>query len=552
MITLHDISKSFGGRKLFDEAKMTINWGDRIALVGPNGAGKSTLFNIILEQDFPDDGYMERDEYAVVGYLPQEPDAAGDETPLDIATAIDAEMEKLQKTMKKHEVAGTTDDPEYAEAQSEFDLKGGYGLEPKAKGILRGLAFREEDMTRPVKELSGGWIMRAHLAKLLVLEPDLLMLDEPTNHLDLLSLLWFQKHLQKFGGAILVISHDRDFLDAIAENVYDIANQKIVRYKGNYSKFEKEKAAGYEKALAAWKNQQKEVDKVRSFIQKFQNVTSKASQVQNRKKTLEKMEKIEKPARPRKGFHFHFPEPPRGGQRCITLENVTQAYGDHVVYQGLDLTVEKGEKTVLIGPNGAGKSTLIKILADAIPIQEGKRIPGHNLQLGYFSQHRTESLNPKNTVVEEVLSASEEIREADARSVLGSFLFRKDDVFKKVEVLSGGEKSRLNLVKFLVNPPNLLLMDEPTTHLDLMSVEALIAALTQYTGTLVFISHDVYFIRKLATKVLHIDRGAVTPYAGDYQYYLDKTGAGDDARAAVTATKAEEGGKLVLENRQAG
>jgi ATP-binding cassette subfamily F protein 3 len=368
-----------------------------------------------------------------------------------------------------------------------------------------------------------------------VLEPELLMLDEPTNHLDLVSLWWFQAYLKSYPGAIFLISHDREFMDGLVETVHEIAGQKIKPYTGNYSDYVEQREAAYERAVAAWKNQQKEIERLQEFADKFRSVASKASQAQSKIKQIERMEKVEKPPRPPKPFKIQFPQPVRSGQRVIVLDKVVMAYGDTVVYDGLDLEIERGEKIVLVGPNGAGKSTLLKILAGAVGIRSGTRRLGSNCRIGYFSQIRSETLSGSNSVLEEVLAANPEIREDDARGVLGSFLFRKEDVFKKVEVLSGGEKSRLNLVKLLVDPPNLLLMDEPTTHLDILSIESLVDALERYEGTLVFISHDVHFIRHLATKVLHVSAGTVTPYAGGYDYYLEKTGAEDDARAALTA-----------------
>jgi ATP-binding cassette subfamily F protein 3 len=384
--------------------------------------------------------------------------------------------------------------------------------------------------------MSGGWIMRAHLARLLAMEPDLLMLDEPTNHLDLESLLWFQNYLKNFKGAVFMISHDREFMDEIAQKTYDISHSKLIEYKTNYSGFVKLRFERYEQLFAAYKNQQKEIKELRSFCNKFRSVSSKAAQVASKEKLIEKIEVLEKPRAPRKPFRFNFPQPTRGGQRAVVLDKIDFAYGDLQIYNSLDLTIEREERTVLVGPNGAGKSTLLKILAGVLEPQSGERIVGHNPKIGYFSQHRGDTLNPDKTVLEETMesAAHAEIREDEARAVLGSFLFRKDDVYKKTGILSGGEKSRLNLVKFLVDPPNLLLMDEPTTHLDIMSIEALILALDRYEGTLVFISHDVHFIRKIAKKVLHVTGGEARPYYGDYDYFLEKSGA-EDARAAVTA-----------------
>ncbi len=522
-----------GARTLFSDAKMTINYGERTAIVGPNGAGKSTLFGLILGEDTADEGNIQRDEWTTVGFLPQESEPIGNETALQVALGQAGETEKLEKILKAHEDAGTVEDPAYFEAQTKFDSLNDPKAEAKAKKLLRGLGFRESDWERPANELSGGWIMRAHLARLLVQEPELLMLDEPTNHLDLLSLLWFQDYLKNYGGAVLMISHDREFMDALIEQVYEIDEQKLHSYKGNYSQFIVQKTERYERALVAYQNQQKEIKKLQEFVDKFRVI--KATQAKSKEKQIEKIDKIPKPARPRKVFKIQFPQPKRSGQKVFELDNVSQSYGETKVYENLNFTVERGERIVLVGPNGSGKSTLIKILAGVIPIDGGERKPGLNTSIGYFSQHRSETLNERNTVLQEVMDANGEFREDDARAVLGSFLFRKDDVFKKVGILSGGEKSRLNLIKFLVDPPNLLLMDEPTTHLDIISIEAMVLALEKYEGTLVFISHDVHFIRSLATKVLHVSAGKVTSYSGGYDYYLEKTGAEDNARAAVTA-----------------
>ncbi|MCH5284224.1 MAG: ABC-F family ATP-binding cassette domain-containing protein [Akkermansiaceae bacterium] len=524
MLTIKKLTKAHAGRTLFAEAEMVVNWGERIALVGPNGAGKSTLFRMILGQDTPDEGEIVRDEYALVGYLPQEAGDPSDRTVLEIAMSTTPEMGQAIRTITECEAKGDQSSDAYAQAMDTFIAHDGYQLEPKAKRILKGLAFKDEDFHRPAREMSGGWVMRAHLAQLLVAEPDLLMLDEPTNHLDLMSLLWFQRYLKNYPGAILMISHDRDFMDELVEYVYDIESEQLVRYTGNYTTFLQLKEQRYELLLAAWRNQQREIAHIESFIDRFRSVASKAAQVQSRVKQLEKMQRIEKPKQSRKVFKFIFPQPPRSMQRVIELEKVGQSYGEKRIYKNLDLLVERGERIVLVGPNGAGKSTLLKILAGVVPIDEGKRTLGTTTRIGYFSQMRSENLTPNYTVLEEIMKADPELREEEARGILGSFLFRRLDVEKRVEVLSGGEKSRLSLVKFLVNPPNLLLMDEPTTHLDLMSVEALSQALKRYEGTLVFISHDVHFIRSLAEKTLHINQGVLTPYAGGYDYYLEKSG----------------------------
>ncbi len=535
MLTIRDLKMTLGGRMLFEDASFTVNYGDRVALVGPNGAGKTTLFSIILRQLEPDAGTVERDEWTMVGHLPQEAEAHGDETILEVATGRVDELPRLEKRLHELEAAGNVSGPEYLEAHAKHDALNDPQVETKARKMLRGLGFREPDVERKAKEMSGGWIMRARLARLLVMEPDLLLLDEPTNHLDLLALLWLQNYLKNYSGAVLLISHDRQFMDEVVTQVHEIAERKLVAYTGNYEDYLRQREERYELQLAAYKNQQKEIQALQEFADRFRAVPSKASQAMSKLKQIERMELIEKPLAPRKPFRFQIPPPPRGGQRAVTLEGVHMAYGATRVYTGLNLTSERGERTVLVGPNGAGKSTLIKILAGVVEHQRGERDLGHNAKIGYFSQHRAATLDPDKTVLDEVLASSPAMREDEARAVLGSFMFRKDDIFKPTKVLSGGEKSRLNLVKFLVDPPNLLLMDEPTTHLDIHTVESLTLALERYEGTLVFISHDVHFIRQLATKVLHVSAGQVTPYVGGYEYFLEKTGTAGDPRAALTA-----------------
>jgi ATP-binding cassette subfamily F protein 3 len=539
MLTIKKLKKTIGGRTLFEEADMQVNYGERVALVGPNGAGKSTLFSLLLKKDEADSGTIERDEWTMIGHLAQEGEATGYETVLDVATGRAGEIPALEKQLRELEEAGTVDTPEYSEASSKHAALSDPKVEAKAKKILGGLGYKQEDFERKAKELSGGWVMRAHLARLLVMEPDLLLLDEPTNHLDLVSLLWLQNYLKTYPGAVLLISHDRQFMDEIIQTVYEIAECRLQSYSGNYSAFLEERDARYERQNAAYKNQQKEIADLREFYDRFRQVASKASQAMSKLKQIERMDLIEKPLPPRKPFRFQIPQPPRGGQRSIILEEIHMAYptsqGERKVYSGLDLTIERLERTVLVGPNGAGKSTLLKILAGALEFQKGKRIEGPNAKIGYFSQHRAATLDPNKSILDEVRASNGELSENDARGILGSFLFRKDDIYKKTSVLSGGEKTRLNLVKFLVDPPNLLLMDEPTTHLDIHTVESLIMALSAYEGTLVFISHDVHFIRKLATKVLHVNNGKVTPYLGTYDDFLEKVGALGNEREALTA-----------------
>src|SRR5438874_6436482 len=534
MLSISGLSKSFGGRTLFADASLQVNRQDRIGLVGPNGAGKSTLLALILGEESPDEGKVELERNVSLGYLPQETAPAEDQTVIELASAISPEFAKLQKLIHAwdNNHPGVTE--YHDDLHTRFEELGGYRVEAKAKKILAGLSFRESDFHRPAKEMSGGWVMRAHLARLLVQEPDLLMLDEPTNHLDLEALLWFQEYLENYPGAIVVISHDREFLNQLVGSVVEIRQSRLIRYRGNYDEYLLQREAQEEQLLAAYKNQQREIARLQTFADRFRAKATKASQAQSKLKQIERMEKIEAPDNDEAEIDFAFPQPKRSGLKVITLKNIHHAYGSQVVYRGIDFQAERGERTVLVGPNGAGKSTLLKILAGVLQFQSGTRQLGHNVREGYYSQYRVEMLQAERTVLEEALDTPQAVTEQFVRTLLGCFLFRGDDVFKRVSVLSGGEKSRLALVKLLLNPPNLLLMDEPTTHLDIPSIDALITALQQFEGTLIFISHDVYFIRALANHVLHVNAGRLTPYCGDYQYYLDKTAA-TSGREGLTA-----------------
>lgn len=535
MLTVSQISKGYGQKTLFTEISLRLLRGERIGLVGPNGAGKTTLFSIILGDEEPDSGEIELERDTRIGFLPQESAPAGDETVAELASSITPEFTRIYKTLRTHP---DPDAPERLAAVERFVELDGYSVEAKAKRILAGLAFRPEDYDMPAKILSGGWIMRAHLARLLVMEPDLLMLDEPTNHLDLETLGWFQNQLKRYSGAILTISHDREFLNAVCDGIVEIAHGKLHRYTGNYEKYLKEKAEREAQHLAAYNNQQREIAHLEDFVRRFRAKASKASQAQARLKQLEKMERIAAPESAADTIHFKFPQPQRGGQRVATLANVRQAYGAHVVYEDLSLEVEKGQRIVLVGPNGAGKSTLLKILAELVPIESGTRELGHNVSVGYFSQQRVDVLDVERSVLDEAMERSDVgANEQNVRSILGAFLFRGDDVFKKVKVLSGGEKSRLALVKLLLAPPNFLLLDEPTTHLDMPSIDALIGALKDYTGTLIFVSHDVHFIRAIGEHTIQIQAGEVTPYAGDYDYYLRKSGAESEQSGLIAGLK---------------
>jgi ATP-binding cassette subfamily F protein 3 len=518
MLTLADVAKSYGARELFSNVSLFVARTDRLGLVGPNGAGKSTLFNLILGEESPDNGLIEWERGADFGFLPQESAPVGDETILGIAT-----------NGAKLDLAGDDDE--------DYDID--WTLEPRARKILAGLGFKDPEMDQPATAFSGGWIMRAHLARLLVSEPALLLLDEPTNHLDLEALLWLQDYLTRYPGGLLLISHDRAFLNALCNGILELRAGTLHKYTGNYDDYLTEKDARHEQQLARYKSQQRVIAQQQRFVDRFGAKASLATRAKSKEKHIERLkaEAVESPEEAAARISLRFPQPPRSGLKVVDLVGVQQAYGDHVVYRNLNFAVERGEKIVLVGPNGAGKSTLLKILADVVPLSGGIRELGANVTAGYFAQNRADNLRLNATLFDnlmELRTAQNELTEQKVRALLGAFLFTKDDVFKKVSVLSGGEKSRVALARLLVDPPNLLLMDEPTTHLDIPSIDALITALQAYTGTLIFISHDVYFIRQLAEKVLHVHSGQLTPYAGGYDYYLDKSRAGD-ARAALTA-----------------
>ena len=530
MLTVAGLSKSFGGRELFDDVSLTLQSGERVAIVGPNGAGKSTLFKIILGKEEADAGDVTFIRGTRTGYLPQESEPAGNETVLEIAV------------------------PHEHEHDGQFVAK--------AKQILDSLGFKNTDHTRPARELSGGWVMRAHLARLLAEEPDLLLLDEPTNHLDLETLLWFQDYLRHYPGAILLISHDREFLNRLCTHITELRQSRLLRYTGNYDAYLEQRASAEVTMIATAKSQQREIDRMQLFVDRFRAKNTKAAQAQSKMKQIERLkeEMVGTPDGDGPTVGFRFPQPQRSGHRVITLEKVKFGYGMErrspdrldvgqkhadqeigvpiapakLIYENLNFEAERGQRTVLVGPNGAGKSTLLKLLAEVLKPQSGVLKHGHNTKSGYFAQHRAAMLNPKHTVLQEALDTPQRVTEQAVRNVLGSFLFRGDDVFKPVSVLSGGEKSRLALVKLLLNPPNLLLMDEPTTHLDLASVDALIEALKPYEGTLIFISHDVHFIRALANHVVRVENGHLRHFTGGYQYYLDKTS--QSARAALTSS----------------
>jgi ATP-binding cassette subfamily F protein 3 len=544
MISIQSISKNFGPCVVLKDATLVIDKHDRIGLVGPNGAGKSTLLSLIMGRELPDSGQVQVAKGITFGYLPQEVIPVEQRTLLQEALLVSGERDELIARRVRLEEqlaqADRLDEPvqsqrlrEYGEVQHRLEMIAGHDLEPQAKKILAGLGFKEEDFDQPLTSFSGGWIMRAVLARLLVSNPDFLLLDEPTNHLDLEALLWFQDYLKSFPGGLLVVSHDRDFLNTVATSIVELRRGQLTRYTGDYEDYVRERDARLELLISAQKNQQRKIAQSERFIERFRAKATKARQVQSRIKMLEKIERIELPES-EQTVHFSFPQPEKSGKIVLELKGIHKSYGSQRVYENLNLPLERGEKIALVGPNGAGKSTLLKLLAGVLPFEGGERRLGRDVRWAYYTQFRYEMLDLDRTVLQEAIAHGRSHSETYVRTLLGAFLFHEDDVFKRVGVLSGGEKSRLGLVKILLDPPNLLLMDEPTIHLDLDSVDALIEALNQYTGTLVLISHDVYFIRSVAEKIIRIENGRLTMYPGGYDYYQWKRA--QEASSAVDLT----------------
>lgn len=529
MIWIENVSKCFGERVLLRNATLMIDKSDRIGLVGPNGAGKSTLLALIMGREVADSGQVHVAKGITFGYLPQEVIPGEQRTVLQEALLASAERDQLlaQRSQIERQLAdgGAVDEHlqkrllrQYGDIQHRLELIASDDLEPRAKTILAGLGFNTNDFDRPLSQFSGGWVMRAVLARLLVSQPDFLLLDEPTNHLDLEALVWFQDYLRSFTGGMLVISHDREFLNSMATSIVELRHGQLTRYTGNYEDYVRQRDARLQLLESAQKNQQRKIAQVERFIERFRAKATKARQVQSRIKMLQKIERIEIPDL-EPTVDFRFPQPEKAGKIVIELVDVHKSYGSKCVYEHLNLRLERGEKIALVGPNGAGKSTLLKLMAGVISFEQGERRVGRDVRCAYYTQFRHEMLDLDKTVLQEAMSTTRNHPETYVRTLLGAFLFHGDDVFKPVGVLSGGEKSRLALVKILLDPPNLLLMDEPTIHLDLDSIEALIEALNQFTGTLVMISHDIYVIRNVAEKIIRVEQGRLTVYPGDYDYY---------------------------------
>lgn len=564
MITVQNISKFLGNRELFRDVSFHVHPEDRIGVVGPNGAGKTTLFHVLMGEVEPDTGSVTRARNTSVGYLPQQWVPPAEKTVLQHTQevhaeihAVRAEVERLEAALRRggdpqqmEEMAGR-----HAHLLERLEHLGGYDLEARAQKILSGLGFAPDDLHRPVATLSGGWVMRVELARLLLAEPDLLLLDEPTNHLDLESILWLENFLQSTRSAVLLISHDRAFLNAVVRRILEVENGRVEHYPGNYDAYVEERARRREILLAAHRNQQERVRQIERFIARNRVRKDRARQVQSRLKMLEKMERIEIPEQ-EATIRFHFPEPDRCGKRVFELQGIHKAYGDRTVYEGVDLVVERGDRIAVMGPNGTGKSTLLKILAGEEPPTRGRRVVGHGVRIGYYAQHVWEHLNPDNTVLQEVVSIAGPTPQTRVRALLGSFLFRGDDVEKKVRVLSGGEKARLTLCKLLIQAPNVLLLDEPTNHLDIPSREILEEALDEYPGTICLISHDRRFINAVASKILVVGPKKLELLPGnadDYERFWKEalTGASHEAlQEKEAASEPETGARVDAKERK--
>jgi ATP-binding cassette subfamily F protein 3 len=529
MIQLQQLTKGFGERVLLDSVTWQVGDQDRVGLCGPNGAGKTTLLRMLAGLDEPDTGRVVRPNALTIGYLPQDGlshsgRSVVDEASLALKPLLDmkAEMHELEHRLGDESIEAQEHEAilhRYSELQEQFRIADGYSLELKVATVLRGLGFELQDFESLTDHLSGGWQMRLALAKLLLGQPHLLLLDEPTNHLDLDARNWLESYLAVYPHAVILVSHDRFFLDAVVSRIADLSLRGITDYHCNYSAYLVQRDERLERLREAKRRQDEEIARVQEFIDRFRYKATKAAQVQSRVKMLEKVQRIEVPPE-RKRIHFQFPAAPKSGRTVFSLKGARKAYGDKVVLQSVDLLIERGDRIALVGHNGAGKSTLMRLLSGEEPPDAGERAEGHQVVMQYFAQDEATRLDPALTVYETLASGSPDTMIPAIRNILGGFLFSGDDVYKKAAVLSGGERTRLAVARMLLRPSNTLLLDEPTNHLDLDSKEVLLDALADYGGTLVFVSHDRYFVDRLATKTVEVADGQALLYPGGYEEFL--------------------------------
>ena len=525
MLNINSLSFYFGGRTIFEDANLQIKPKDKMGLIGLNGKGKSTLLKLIAGEYQPDAGNISKSGDCTVGFLNQDllsyqsADSIlnvamqGFERQLALQKEIDDTIKEMETDYKDELV------DKLGELQHEFDLLDGYSIESKAEEILEGLGFRTEDLHKPLKEFSGGWRMRVMLAKLLLSKPSVLLLDEPTNHLDLPSIQWVEKYVANYENAVVVVSHDRQFLDNICNVTVEVANHKLNYYPGNYSFFVEEKSLRNEIQKGAFENQQAQIRQTERFIERFKAKATKARQVQSRVKALNRLDLIDDVIDDSAKVHFKFKFGVQPGRNVMELDSVSKAYGDKVILKNTSATIERGDKIVLIGANGKGKSTLLRIIAGTENLN-GERKLGHNVNFSFYAQHQLESLHLEENLLEELKYADGSKSETELRSVLGCFLFSGEEVFKKIKVLSGGEKSRVALAKILISEANFLLLDEPTNHLDMQSINILVQALDQYEGTYVVVSHDRHFISQVSNKVWYIEDNEIKQYPGGYDEFV--------------------------------
>jgi ATP-binding cassette subfamily F protein 3 len=529
MIQLQSLTKSFGERVLLDQVTWQVGDRDRVGLCGPNGAGKTTLLRMLAGLDEADTGLVLKPNALTIGYLPQDGlshsgTSVVDEASLALKPLLDmkAEMHDLEHRLADAAVPESEHDAilhRYSDLQERFRMADGYHLEMTVATVLRGLGFEQDDFQKATDHLSGGWQMRLALAKLLLGQPDLLLLDEPTNHLDLEARNWLEAYLEAYPGSVILVSHDRYFLDAVVTRIADLSLRTLTDYHCNYSTYLVQRDARLDRLREAKKKQDEEIARVQEFIDRFRYQATKAAQVQSRIKMLEKVERIDVPPE-RKRIHFQFPSAPKSGRMVFELAAARKAYGAKVVLDSVDVHIERGDRIALVGHNGAGKSTLMRLLSAEEPPDRGTRQEGHQVVVQYFAQDEATRLDPRLTVYETLSAGSPDSMIPAIRNILGGFLFSGDDVYKKVAVLSGGERTRLAVARMLLRPSNTLLLDEPTNHLDLDSKEVLLDALADYGGTLVFVSHDRYFVERLATRIIEIGDGKATLYPGTYAEFL--------------------------------